>query len=532
MRRLGDFGTYCAAPMILGFIVSGTLLLKLDVPRLRAGELLATSLQADQHPPAPSVQQAAAAAGAAAGAAAAAAAAATGRPGRAADLDLEAQQQPPASNFQQQQFQHPQLDPEGPAKQALATAAPAPSTTELSVGDPEGGWAFVPWPQAVEQASIEMPQSEDTEVATPVIEMSQRQRQQQFRDRQHASFENDTEVRIFHDATVTPEGGIMVNKTRAWLPYRGCGEPNKYHPKAENCLGPAHAIVVLTQGAANVLNHYHFFAEFISRVMWVHEQHPEFLASKRTLYHTTCVTDTCNILARMAGINTAYGPGSHLVQGCWTAKIAAWPPSSLGCSNPRPHALRSLNAYLLRGQAREDEVARQDAPASQASPNQVDERPVAVLIKRSITKSDRTTPRRIIRNHDEVLQEIERAGWAVKEHEAHDLGMETQCRMFYEAELLVGPHGAGLTNMLCSCPGTVVLEIKQSNGGFNKSFLRLAEALGLEFVGLDVLPPFSLPYDGIGKVNASAVGEAAAQVLKTRGQRRRPVWGRGCSARM
>lgn len=142
-------------------------------------------------------------------------------------------------------------------------------------------------------------------------------------------------------------------------------------------------------------------------------------------------------------------------------------------------------------------------------------KPIAVLIKRKKEGNDKH-PRRVIENHGEVLHGIEKAGWSVMVHDATEQDIPTQCSLFYEAELLVGPRGAGLTNMLCSCHGTAVIEIRQSDGGWNKSFFNLAEALGLKFIGLETKPPFSLPYSGAGKVNASAVGEAAAELLRGR----------------
>jgi len=40
-----------------------------------------------------------------------------------------------------------------------------------------------------------------------------------------------------------------------------------------------------------------------------------------------------------------------------------------------------------------------------------------------------------------------------------DYGLAEQIRMFHEAEYIVGPHGAGLTNLVFCKPGTRVLEI-------------------------------------------------------------------------
>merc|ERR1712060_788489 len=141
--------------------------------------------------------------------------------------------------------------------------------------------------------------------------------------------------------------------------------------------------------------------------------------------------------------------------------------------------------------------------------------PQAVLVRRR-PDPDRRLPARVVLNHDEVLAAVEAAGWSVTVHDSAKLpDASGQCAMFNMAQLIVAPHGAGLTNMLCCRPGTTVIEIKQSDSGYNKSFLHLAASLGLNYIALETKPPFSLPFYGSGRVNASAVGEAAADVLRT-----------------
>lgn len=293
---------------------------------------------------------------------------------------------------------------------------------------------------------------------------------------------------------------------RVDLPFYGCGHMEGYtRDEIRSCQGPAVAMVVLTQGQSELF--YHFFAEIISRVMWVHEQYPELIRSPKTLYHTTCLTQECNDIARLVGIKTKFGFSSHLVKGCWRARLAAWPPSSTACGEPRAAALQRMNRHLCAAMTRLDVL-----PAPQAA-----RRPVAVLIRRK-AEPDKRKVARVIENHEEVRGAVEAAGWDVVVHDAESLqDVQGQCAMFYAAELIVGPHGAGLANMLCARLGAVVIEIKQSDAGYNKSFKNLAADLGLRYVPLDTKAPFSLPFYGSGCVNASAVGEAAAEALRSRG---------------
>lgn len=311
---------------------------------------------------------------------------------------------------------------------------------------------------------------------------------------------SDEKVRIFHDAVVGEFGHIFLARKMVDTPIHDCGAGYKHKvPNAASCHGPAHALVVLTTSQSEMF--FHFYAESLSRVMWVHQQHPELLKSPRTLYHTTCVDARCNGLAALLGIQTRVGTGTHLVAGCWTARLVAWPPSSLGCSSPRVPALRSMNLYLRR------------SLIDQGVKDQAGQKPIAILIRRR-TDTVKKRSARVIENIVEVLTEVRRAGWDVKVFDAKDqLDAEAQCRLFHSASLVVGAHGAGFTNMLCACPGTTILEIRQSTDGYNQVFLRLASALGLKYTGLPTNPPFSLPYSGVGFVNATLVGEAAAQVL-------------------
>merc|ERR1712194_117249 len=203
----------------------------------------------------------------------------------------------------------------------------------------------------------------------------------------------------------------------------------------------------------------------MSRLAWVREQYPELVASGETLYHTTCVSQGCNQIAQLLGIRT----NQYL-----RTRLGAMPKES-----------------------------------------QADLKPVALLVRRR--EEAKKKPARIIQNHDEVAKAVRDAGWDVRIFDAAArLSAEEQCRLFHAAEMVVGPHGAGFTNMLCSCAGTTIVEIKQSDSGFNPSVQIVAEALKFNWIGLETKPPFSLPFYGEGQVNASLVGEAATAVLRNR----------------
>ena len=61
-----------------------------------------------------------------------------------------------------------------------------------------------------------------------------------------------------------------------------------------------------------------------------------------------------------------------------------------------------------------------------------------------------------------------------------------QVRAFSNAKVIVGPHGAGMTNMIWAPPGCRVIEFFGSYT--NECFEKLASTLGHEYVGIKCLP--------------------------------------------
>lgn len=64
---------------------------------------------------------------------------------------------------------------------------------------------------------------------------------------------------------------------------------------------------------------------------------------------------------------------------------------------------------------------------------------------------------RVTNNEDEVIQALEREGFITVQ--THRLTVAEQIKLFADAKVIVGVHGAGLTNMLFAPTGTVVIEV-------------------------------------------------------------------------
>lgn len=63
--------------------------------------------------------------------------------------------------------------------------------------------------------------------------------------------------------------------------------------------------------------------------------------------------------------------------------------------------------------------------------------------------------------------------------------VNAQCMEFRQADLVIGPHGSALTNMLCAREDTAVIELLHS-APVNLEFLHLAWALNLRYQGMHV----------------------------------------------
>ncbi len=96
--------------------------------------------------------------------------------------------------------------------------------------------------------------------------------------------------------------------------------------------------------------------------------------------------------------------------------------------------------------------------------------------KRLYISRRKATKRRII-NEAEVLKVLK--NYAIEEVFAEDLTYAQQVQLFYNAELVVAPHGAGLTNILF-CFKTTILEIHPANI-IKPHYFMLSKSLGFNY---------------------------------------------------
>lgn len=99
--------------------------------------------------------------------------------------------------------------------------------------------------------------------------------------------------------------------------------------------------------------------------------------------------------------------------------------------------------------------------------------------RRRLYITRRRAPHRYVANEPELLEAIEPLGFEVVESET--LSIADQVRLFFEAEIVIGAHGAGLTNLVFARPGTIVLEILFSPVLDRTHYWSLSDAVGLRY---------------------------------------------------
>jgi capsular polysaccharide biosynthesis protein len=86
--------------------------------------------------------------------------------------------------------------------------------------------------------------------------------------------------------------------------------------------------------------------------------------------------------------------------------------------------------------------------------------------------------RRVMRNEMAVIEEMRRRGYEIVI--PGSLSFTEQVRLFRSARLVVGPHGAGLTNVVFCEPGTIVYELVSADYT-NSCFCNLAMVCWLQY---------------------------------------------------
>ena len=88
------------------------------------------------------------------------------------------------------------------------------------------------------------------------------------------------------------------------------------------------------------------------------------------------------------------------------------------------------------------------------------------------------TAHRRVTNEGELIQALEREGFTV--FDGKNVSFEDELKLFANADMIVGVHGAGMTNIVAARPGTKIIEIFDPLH-FVESYCNLTDALGLRY---------------------------------------------------
>jgi capsular polysaccharide biosynthesis protein len=204
-------------------------------------------------------------------------------------------------------------------------------------------------------------------------------------------------------------------------------------------------------------NYYHWVAETMSSISLSID-----LLKDRNLDKITLITGTLNSFRRQfLDILFKDDPRIEVIELAHDEFITA--DSVIYCDNLAPSAGQP---ELLLECAPFIEKVRRKAHLAPVQPFRL------LYVSRLDTKA------RVVLNEASLIERLKLLGFEI--FVATGKSVVEQIRIFNEAKLIVAPHGAGLTNVLFSQPGSILLELKQSSY-FSTSMMKLAQIAGVRY---------------------------------------------------
>lgn len=235
-----------------------------------------------------------------------------------------------------------------------------------------------------------------------------------------------------------------------------------------NCNTTFHnaSILVLTQNYKD--NYYHTLVEMATKALF----YVEFLRENPdVLIHFPLASSWSESFFHMLGIE------NKVIQGNVTAELVLLPMGN-GCSDPPTVLLQQVNAFFF---------AKFQGDANLIHTNKSltthNDRPMVVYIHRS---EDRQLygMDKILKTIRKLLK-VHRLDYNV--HMFNDTNLPTfeeTIRIFQNAKLIIGPHGAGFSNILFAKPGTFVVEVVCYAPYTRPCFRNMAYKLGLRYYAM------------------------------------------------
>ena len=238
------------------------------------------------------------------------------------------------------------------------------------------------------------------------------------------------------------------------------------HPPENHKEKPLHKEVFVMSIYASKLNAYHYYHKLIEAMPRIApyldflKQNPSILIHAGDAHSSGRLKELLLVL----GI-----PSSRIISGVIRARVA-YVPQNTACGDPQGAAI-ALLAHRYRQYINENMK-----PALPSKPDTV------ILIHRSQARS--------LLQHKSVAKSLEELSqrwglqFAIFSDEGGPLSLNDTMELFYRALLVVGPHGAGLSNLIFSRPGTYVVEALCPGPQFVTCFIWESELLGHHYYGV------------------------------------------------
>lgn len=257
-------------------------------------------------------------------------------------------------------------------------------------------------------------------------------------------------------------------------------------------VGKAPRLVVLTQQWPGA--YYHDVVEALSRLTHLKKENPDIFDDPSTLFHIPN-DEKLHQWAQLLGINTTWA-NSRLVWGCWSAETLVYPPSN-PCFNPDEEAVQGMQEALQTS----IEGMHAASLSSMASLD-VLSKPSALVVERSKT--------RVVENQDQIIEALKNVGFEVQIFNDQTLpDVPEQCSMFNQVDLIIGPHGAGFTNLICAKPQSWLIEFQQEP--HQPCYETLSGKLAMHYIGIQT----GMGHEANTTVDVQQVEDLAQQAMQS-----------------
>lgn len=263
-------------------------------------------------------------------------------------------------------------------------------------------------------------------------------------------------VMVFRDANINSNEHVQTQEII--MANAGCGE-KRSDLIASDLMGPSHDLVIsIAQYWGS--EYFHLVYENVMRLAPLLNITDRF---QQSMVHVKELNSITMEYLQIFGI-----PGHRIFKGDAAVRILIIPQPVL-CGNPSTVLLRGLRQVVLRTIMSTSTVAHIHG--------------MSPLPKCRILIIRRDGTRRVT-NHDAMVKAIEHQhpGCELVVHTGKE-PLKSQLELFRRATTIVAPHGAGLSNMFISRPGTGILEFLIINE-VNLIYMTAAAKLGFQYWAL------------------------------------------------